>query len=354
MSQNILEVKNLKKYFPIYKGLLRKKTGEVKAVDDISLSIKKGETVAVVGESGSGKTTFARTLMRFIEPTEGVISFDGQDITSINLNTLKKLRQDMQMVHQDPSSSLNPRKRIKDILAEPLIIHNVGDRKSREKRVRELINIVELPEEFLYRFPHSLSGGQKQRIGIARALALNPKFIVLDEPTSALDVSVQAKIIALLKRLQKEFNLTYLFITHDLSLVRNIADTVYVMYLGSVVERADVETLYTNPRHPYTQSLLSSIPVVSDDEYYMLPKKIPLKGEIPNPSQMPSGCKFHTRCPFKEDICLQSTDLFEMSDGRETPSTRGRREPIIPGWSRSTALTRPYRLFIPRRYYHVC
>lgn len=315
MSQNILEVKNLKKYFPIYKGLLRKKTGEVKAVDDISLSIKKGETVAVVGESGSGKTTFARTLMRFIEPTEGVISFDGQDITSINLNTLKKLRQDMQMVHQDPSSSLNPRKRIKDILAEPLIIHNVGDRKSREKRVRELINIVELPEEFLYRFPHSLSGGQKQRIGIARALALNPKFIVLDEPTSALDVSVQAKIIALLKRLQKEFNLTYLFITHDLSLVRNIADTVYVMYLGSVVERADVETLYTNPRHPYTQSLLSSIPVVSDDEYYMLPKKIPLKGEIPNPSQMPSGCKFHTRCPFKEDICLQSTDLFEMSDG---------------------------------------
>lgn len=315
MSQNILEVKNLKKYFPIYKGLLRKKTGEVKAVDDISLSIKKGETVAVVGESGSGKTTFARTLMRFIEPTEGVISFDGQDITSINLNTLKKLRQDMQMVHQDPSSSLNPRKRIKDILAEPLIIHNVGDRKSREKRVRELINIVELPEEFLYRFPHSLSGGQKQRIGIARALALNPKFIVLDEPTSALDVSVQAKIIALLKRLQKEFNLTYLFITHDLSLVRNIADTVYVMYLGSVVESADVETLYTNPRHPYTQSLLSSIPVVSDDEYYMLPKKIPLKGEIPNPSQMPSGCKFHTRCPFKEDICLQSTDLFEMSDG---------------------------------------
>jgi oligopeptide/dipeptide ABC transporter ATP-binding protein len=315
MGNYILEAKNIKQYFPIYKGLLKRKVGEVRAVDDITISVPKGKTMAIVGESGSGKTTLAKTIMRFIEPTEGTILFDGRDITNSSDKEVKKMRQDMQMVHQDPSSSLNPRKRIKDILEEPLIIHNIGDRKYRHDRVRELINIVELPEDYLYRFPHSLSGGQKQRIGIARALALNPKFIVLDEPTSALDVSVQAKIITLLKRLQKEFNLTYFFITHDLSLVRNIADTVGVMYLGSIVEYSDVETLYTNPRNPYTQSLLSSIPVVSEDEQSMLPEKIPLKGEIPSPSNMPSGCKFHTRCPFKEDICLTPPDLFETEDG---------------------------------------
>ncbi|WP_066248341.1 ABC transporter ATP-binding protein [Neobacillus drentensis] len=318
MDNYILQVENLKKYFPIKKGFFKKKVGDVKAVDEISLKLERGKTLAIVGESGSGKTTLAKSIMRFYDLTEGKILFDGKDITTINEQKLKKLKQDMQMVHQDPTTSLNPRKKIKDILEAPLLIHNMGDAASRLKRVKELINIVELPEEFLYRYPHSLSGGQKQRIGIARALALNPKFIVLDEPTSALDVSVQAKIITLLKDLQKKFNLTYLFITHDLSLVRNFADDVGVMYLGSIVEYSDVETLYTHPQNPYTQSLLSSIPVVSDDEQSMLPKKIPLTGEIPSPSNMPTGCKFHTRCPFAEDICLTSPALLETEYGSFT------------------------------------
>lgn len=318
MSDYILEVENLKKYFPIKKGFFKKKVGDVKAVDDITLKIKTGSTLAIVGESGSGKTTLAKSIMRFYELTEGKLIFDSKDISAINEKELKKLKEDMQMVHQDPSSSLNPRKKIKDILEAPLIIHNIGNSASRLKKVKELINLVELPEEFLYRYPHSLSGGQKQRIGIARALALNPKFLVLDEPTSALDVSVQAKIIELLKNLQKKLNLTYLFITHDLSLVRNFADEVGVMYLGSIVEYSDVETLYTKPQNPYTQSLLSSIPVVSVDEQSMLPKKIPLKGEIPSPSNMPVGCKFHTRCPYKEDICLTIPELLETKHGSFT------------------------------------
>lgn len=318
MENYILQVENLKKYFSIHKGFFKRKVGDVKAVDDISLNIEPGKTIAIVGESGSGKTTLAKTIMRFYELTEGKIIFDGRDISHIKQDDLKKLKQDMQMVHQDPSSSLNPRKKIKDILEAPLIIHKIGNAESRLKRVKELLEVVELPEDFLYRYPHSLSGGQKQRIGIARALALNPKFIVLDEPTSALDVSVQAKIITLLKKLQKEFNLTYFFITHDLSLVRNFADKVGVMYLGSIVEYSDVETLYKNPQNPYTQSLLSSIPVVSEDEQSMIPKKIPLKGEIPSPSNMPKGCKFHTRCPFKEDICLTAPELLQTKAGSFT------------------------------------
>jgi oligopeptide transport system ATP-binding protein len=311
----ILEVKNLKEYFPIYKGLFKRKVGEVKAVDDISLSVPRGKTVAIVGESGSGKTTLAKTIMRFYDPTDGSINFNGRDITRISDIELKKLRIEMQMVYQDPSSSLNPRKRIAAILEEPLIIHGIGDSASRQKRIKELIEIVELPQEFLYRYPHSLSGGQKQRIGIARALALNPKFICLDEPTSALDVSVQAKIVALLKKLQQTHNLTYLFITHDLGLVRNFADVVGVMYLGSLVEYADVKTLFSKPLNPYTQSLLSSIPVVSDDEQSMLPFKIPLKGDIPSPINMPVGCKFHTRCPYMKDICLTVPPLAVKENG---------------------------------------
>ncbi|MFJ7970164.1 ABC transporter ATP-binding protein [Psychrobacillus sp. NPDC096389] len=306
MAQDtVLEINQLKKYFPITKGFFKKKVGDVKAVDDISLNLKRGSTLAIVGESGSGKTTFAKSIMRFYDVTEGSIIFDGRDITNLTANELKKLKQEMQMVHQDPSTSLNPRKKIKDILEAPLKIHNIGDAKSREARVKELIRLVELPEEFLNRYPHSLSGGQKQRIGIARALALNPKLLLLDEPTSALDVSVQAKIITLLRDLQERLNLTYLFITHDLSLVRNFADNVAVMYLGSVVEYSDVETLYKHPQNPYTQSLLSSIPVVNENEQSMLPHKIPLDGEIPSPTKMPSGCKFHTRCPYATEKCLE-------------------------------------------------
>lgn len=304
MSEAIMEIKAVKKYFPIYKGLLKRKIGEVKAVDDITLKVPKGKTIAIVGESGSGKTTFLKTVMRLHEPTSGELWFDSKDITKIHDKALKSLRSDMQMVYQDPSSSLNPRKRIIDILEEPLIVHGKGNRQERIARLEELIELVELPKDFLYRYPHSLSGGQKQRIGIARAIALNPKFICLDEPTSALDVSVQAKIIDLLKKLQSELGLTYLFITHDLSLVRNFADFVGVMYLGAIVEYNDVRSLFENPLHPYTQSLLSSIPVVSEDEQKMLPHKIPLTGEIPSPINVPKGCKFHTRCPYKQDICL--------------------------------------------------
>lgn len=311
----ILEVTNLKKYFPIYKGLLKKKVGEVKAVDNLSLSVPKGKTMAIVGESGSGKTTLVKTIMRFYEPSDGSIKFKGRDITRISEKELKQLRKEVQMVHQDPSSSLNPRKRIIDILEEPLKIHGIGNKSSRLKRVQELIEVVELPQEFLYRYPHSLSGGQKQRIGIARALALNPSFICLDEPTSALDVSVQAKIVALLKKLQQRYDLTFLFITHDLGLVRNFADAVGVMYLGSIVEYADVKTLFTRPLNPYTQSLLSSIPVVNDEEQSMLPVKIPLHGDIPSPSNMPVGCKFHTRCPFKKEICLTPPPLTVAKNG---------------------------------------
>ncbi|MFC5591528.1 ABC transporter ATP-binding protein [Sporosarcina soli] len=309
MSNNILEINGLKKYFPINKGFFKKKVGDVKAVDDISLVLERGTTLAIVGESGSGKTTFAKTIMRFYAPTEGTINFDERDITAIDQKELKILRQQMQMVHQDPSTSLNPRKKIRDILEAPLLIHKIGNKQQREARIRELINLVELPEEFLDRNPHSLSGGQKQRIGIARALALNPKLVVLDEPTSALDVSVQAKIITLLRDLQKKLNLTYIFITHDLSLVRNFADQVAVMYLGSVVEYSDVETLYNHPLNPYTQSLLSSIPVVNENESKRLPNKIPLDGEIPSPTNMPEGCKFHTRCPYATEECKQRPEL---------------------------------------------
>lgn len=310
-----MEIKSIKKYFPVTKGLMKKKVGDVKAVDDISLSIPRGKTIAIVGESGSGKTTLLKTVMRFYELTNGEIWFDGENIANLDEKSLKRLRGNMQMVFQDPSTSLNPRKRIIDILEEPLIVHKKGNRSERLAQLEKLIQLVELPKEFLYRYPHSLSGGQKQRIGIARALALNPKFICLDEPTSALDVSVQAKIIELLKKLQKELGLTYLFITHDLSLVRNFADYVGVMYLGTLVEYGEVQSLFEHPLNPYTQSLLSSIPVVSDEEQNMLPIKIPLKGEIPSPINAPVGCKFHTRCPYKQVSCLTDPPLSPTSSG---------------------------------------
>ncbi len=311
----MMEIKSIKKYFPINKGLLKRKIGDVKAVDDISLNIPKGKTIAIVGESGSGKTTLLKTIMRFYEPTSGEIWFDGINIANLEEKDLKALRLDMQMVFQDPSTSLNPRKRIIDILEEPLIVHKKGNKSERLAQMEKLIELVELPKEFLYRYPHSLSGGQKQRIGIARALALNPKFICLDEPTSALDVSVQAKIIDLLKKLQKELGLTYLFITHDLSLVRNFADYVGVMYLGTLVEYGEVRSVFEQPLNPYTQSLLSSIPVVSDAEQNMLPIKIPLKGEIPSPINVPIGCKFHTRCPYKQEICLTAPPVSPSLNG---------------------------------------
>jgi len=304
------------KYFPITSGLFKKKVGDVKAVDDVSFSIVKGETFGLVGESGSGKTTIGKTIIRIYNPTAGKILFDGEDIAHLSEKELKPLRRQMQMVFQDPTSSLNPRKRIRDIIMEPLIAHNVGTTSEKRKRMQELLDLVRLAPDFQYRYPFMLSGGEKQRIGIARALALNPKFLVLDEPTAALDVSVQAKIISFLSQLQKEWNLTYLFITHDLSLMRNIATRVGVMYLGSLVEVASTKELYENPFHPYTKALLSAIPVISDEEETMKPQKIPLEGEIPSPVNAPSGCTFHPRCRERIEKCpLAKPELTEPATG---------------------------------------
>jgi len=306
-AANLIEIKGLKKYFPIMKGVLSRKVGEVRAVDDVYLSIPKGQTYALVGESGSGKTTLGKTVCRIYAPTAGQILFQGRDIAGLPEDRLKPVRRSMQMVFQDPTSSLNSKRRIKEILEDPLIIHGVGDAARRIGRVRELLDLVELPRDFLYRHPGNLSGGQKQRVGIARALALEPELMVLDEPTAALDVSVQAKLMALLKRLQKELDLTYLFITHDLSLVRNVAVVVVVMYLGRVVERGVGAELYKNPRHPYTRALLSAIPIVDEAERQFVPEKIALRGEIPSPADAPPGCPFHPRCHERMERCSSLT-----------------------------------------------
>jgi len=299
----LVVARGVRKYFPITRGLLQRQVGVVKAVESVDLEIPRGQTFALVGESGSGKTTLGRVLARLLEPTAGQIRIGGVDITRLDEGELRALRRQVQMVFQDPTSSLNPRRRVKDILEDPLIIHGYGDARARQRRVRELLDLVELPAEFMYRYPSHLSGGQKQRVGIARALALEPQFIILDEPTSALDVSVQAKIVALLKRLQAQLGLTYLFITHDLSLVRNVADQVGVMYLGRLVEQGPVERIFRHPEHPYTRALLSCIPTVYDEELSLIPEKVPLTGEIPSPAQAPSGCPFHPRCPQAMDVC---------------------------------------------------
>lgn len=311
----LVMARGVRKYFPIMRGLMRRPVGVVKAVESVDLFIRRGETFALVGESGSGKTTLGKVLARLYEPTAGQITIDGVDITLLGERDLRQLRRQVQMVFQDPTSSLNPRRRVRDILADPLIIHGYGNARQRLQRVRELLDLVELPDEFMYRHPSHLSGGQKQRVGIARALALEPKFIILDEPTSALDVSVQAKIIALLKRLQAQMELTYLFITHDLSLVRNVADQVGVMYLGRVVEQGPVERIFRRPEHPYTRALLSCIPTVDDRELSLIPEKVPLTGEIPSPAQAPSGCPFHPRCPAVMDVCRQAMPEPVTLDG---------------------------------------
>ncbi len=299
-----LRAHTLVKYFPVLAGLLRRKVGDVQAVDGVSLSLEAGRTLALVGETGSGKTTLGRLLIRLLAPTRGRIEFEGRDITHLDEHDLRPVRRQMQMVFQNPASSLNPRRRVKDIIEEPLAVHGVGTPLQRRRMVSELLEHVELPvQDFLFRYPHVLSGGQRQRVAIARALALRPKLIVLDEPTSALDVSVQAKIIALLRRLQREFKLTYLFISHDLSLVRNVAETIAVMYLGKIVELAPAETLFRQPSHPYTRALLSAIPTVSDEDAALIPEKIVLKGEIPSPARVPSGCAFHPRCYARIDGC---------------------------------------------------
>jgi len=298
---NLVEIRQLKKYFPIERGILfRRRIGNVRAVDGVDLDIPQSSTLGLVGESGCGKSTLGRCIIRLIEPTEGKIFFDGREITSLKSKELRELRRDMQIVFQDPQASLNPRMTAGQIIGEPLEVFNLLKGVKKLERIHELMELVGLDSSMDSRYPHEFSGGQKQRIGVARALALNPKFIVCDEPVSALDVSIQAQIVNLMQDLQKKLNLTYLFIAHDLSVVRHISDWVAVMYLGRVVEYAPAEVLYLNPSHPYTNVLLKSIPVPDPD---VMTDFVPLVGDPPSPANPPSGCRFHTRCLERFEPC---------------------------------------------------
>lgn len=310
-TKPLLKVSGLKKYFPVKKGLLGKTDSYVKAVDDLSFYVNEGETLGIVGESGCGKSTTGRTLMRLLEPTEGSVEFDGKELTALSTEDMRKTRRDIQMVFQDPYASLNPRHTVERILSEPLLVHGVKSAKERKKKVHEFLEVVGLSAYHAQRYPHQFSGGQRQRIGIARALMTNPKLIIADEPVSALDVSIQAQVLNLMKDLQHEFNLTYIFIAHDLGVVRHISDRVAVMYLGRIVEIADSEQLYAKPLHPYTQALLSAVPV-PDPEFQT--DDIMLEGDMPNPANPPKGCAFHTRCPFKMDICSQVTPVLDEKE----------------------------------------
>jgi oligopeptide transport system ATP-binding protein len=301
MPKILLEATNIVKHFPIKGGVFMKEIAAVKAVDGVSLTIDEGETVGLVGESGCGKTTFGRAILRLEEPTSGDIYFEGESILNYDKNKMQALREKMQIIFQDPFSSLNPRKTVSHIIGEPLLVHGMKSRKKREERVLDLLRVVGLRKESMRRYPHQFSGGQRQRIGVARALALNPKLIVCDEAVSALDVSIQAQVINLLKDLQDGFGLTYLFISHDLSVVEHVSDRVAVMYLGKIVEFAPSQALYKTPLHPYTQALLSAVPV--PDPSRKANARIILKGDVPSPIDPPPGCSFHPRCLFAKDIC---------------------------------------------------
>jgi oligopeptide/dipeptide ABC transporter ATP-binding protein len=309
----LLEVKGLKKYFPIRAGMLGKTQGHVKAVDDVSFSLQEGETLGIVGESGCGKSTTGRSILRLIEPTEGEILFQGKNLATLKEEELRKVRRDLQIVFQDPYASLNPRMTVGKILEEPLKIHGIGTPASRKEAVRELLAIVGLNEQHYHRYPHEFSGGQRQRIGIARALITKPKLIIADEPVSALDVSIQSQILNLMKDLQEQFKLTYLFISHDLSVVRHISDRVGVMYLGRLVELAGKASLYEKPLHPYTQALMSAVP---QPDPLAKRERILLTGDVPSPANPPKGCAFHTRCSACMDVCRTETPkLKETADG---------------------------------------
>lgn len=298
----LLRVENLKKHYPIMKGIFRKQVGAVRAVDGVSFEIHKGETLGLVGESGSGKSTIGRALLQLEKVTEGSIRFDGQELTELPTSEMRKLRPRMQMVFQNPHACLNPRMTVASIIGEPLIEHNKGSSSERHDQVNELLKIVGLDPTHANRYPHEFSGGQRQRIGVARAIALNPDFIVCDEPIAALDVSIQAQVVNLLERLQNELDLTYLFISHDLSMVRHIADRVAVMYLGTLVELAPVDVLFDDPQHPYTKALHSAVPV-PDPLADASRKQVILEGDMPSPSNPPPGCRFHTRCPVAQERC---------------------------------------------------
>lgn len=311
VDSDLVEVRNLTKYFPVGGGLLGVGRDAVKAVDDVTFSIRRGETFGLVGESGCGKSTTGRCILRLIEPTSGSVRFDGQDLLTLSSHSLRRLRRDIQIIFQDPYSSLNPRLTVGRIVEEPLVIHRIGDRRGRRNRVIELLGLVGLEPEHADRYPHEFSGGQRQRIGIARALALNPRFIVCDEPVSALDVSVQAQVVNLLQDLQQRLGLTYLFISHGLSVVEHISTRVGIMYLGQLVEVASSEEIFHNPLHPYTRALLSAIPIPDPD---LRRERLRLTGDIPTAIGPPSGCRFRTRCPIAEARCAEKEpQLVEVS-----------------------------------------
>lgn len=312
----ILEVENLKKHFPIKKGVFSKQVGAVKAVDGVSFHVRKGETLGVVGESGCGKSTLARLIIRLLEATDGQIKLDGQELTTLPKEEMRLKRRDIQMVFQDPYASLNPRWTVERTLLEPMRVYDIGSKKERKEKVLELLNKVGLDPSYAKRHPHEFSGGQRQRIGIARALVLNPKLIIADEPVSALDISVQAQVINLMQDLQDQFNLTYMFITHDLSVVEHISDRVAVMYLGKIVELSSKVQLFANPLHPYTRALMSAAPEVNAKQKK---ERIVLKGDVPSPANPPNGCAFHTRCPVCMEICkVETPKLKEILPGQVT------------------------------------
>jgi oligopeptide transport system ATP-binding protein len=313
-----IEVRNLKKHFPIMRGVFRRQVGAVKAVDGVSFDIYKGETLGLVGESGCGKSTTGRSILQLLKPTDGQVHFKGQDLTKLGQNELRKTRRHMQMIFQDPYASLNPRMTVGNIVGEPLEIHNIGDTNSRKERVKELLKIVGLNPYFINRYPHEFSGGQRQRIGVARALATNPDFIVADEPISALDVSIQAQVVNLLDDLKAELGLTYLFIAHDLSMIRYISDRVAVMYLGKAVELSEKDQVFDHALHPYTQALLSAIPI-PDPEKEEKRQRLILEGGVPSPANPPSGCHFHPRCSYATDICHEVDPEFRNMGSNSNP-----------------------------------
>jgi oligopeptide/dipeptide ABC transporter ATP-binding protein len=314
MDEALLEVRKLKKYFPVSGGLFQRRVGYVRAVDGVDLAVQSGQSFGLVGESGSGKTTVGKTILRLIEPTEGEIIFEGQDLCQLSEPEMRKRREDMQMIFQDPYSSLNPRMTVKRIVGEPLVVHKWGKGRALDDRVRELISLVGLMEDHLYRYPHEFSGGQRQRIGVARALAMEPKLLILDEPTSALDVSVQAQVLDLFLDLQQRLNLTYLFISHDLAVIRYICDHVALMYMGKILEQAPVEEIFERPMHPYTQALLSAMPV-ADPEFQ--PEEIILEGEISTMGGEEGTCRFGPRCPARDSARCRDEEpvLKELEDG---------------------------------------
>ena len=311
----ILQVENLKKYFPIRRGVFQRHVGDVKAVDGVSFNVYRGETLGLVGESGCGKTTTGRTIIRLTEPTEGRVQFADTDLAGIEGRDLRQMRRKMQMIFQDPYASLSPRMSVLGIVGEPLEVHRVAKGREKRERVADLLEMVGLDPAFMTRYPHEFSGGQRQRIGIARALALNPDMIICDEPISSLDVSIQAQVVNLMEELQEKMGLTYIFIAHDLSMVRHISDRIVVMYLGKVVELTDRKTLYDNPLHPYTQALLSAVPI-PDPVIEEKRQRIILEGDLPSPSNPPKGCNFNTRCPVVTDICFDvDPEFIEIEEG---------------------------------------